>query len=162
MIKTALRAASLTALAAGALALGGLTAVPAAAGTAGPDRGAAAASAAIPLAASCPSGATCLWVNANFGGSSLYWVGNDNDFTLDQKLSGCRHVGFNDCASSAFNNGNSCTVYLWTSINYNGGYHSLSLGDFVDDFGSASGPPTGYGDPSFNDAVSSLHWCSPK
>jgi peptidase inhibitor family I36 len=116
-----------------------------------------------PLAVSqCPLQYTCLWVNAGYNGGPYISAINDSNFTGDSKLAGCTHVGFNDCASSAYNHGQNCTVYLWTAINYSGRYHRLALGDFVSDFASSASPPTGFSDPSFNDAVSSLHWCTPK
>lgn len=133
------------------------------AAVAGPGSAAGTASSAGQLAApSCQAGRTCLWPHANFRGSAYYFKGDYADFRRLSRPAGCTHAGFNDCASSAYNDGRQCTVYLWTSINYRGSYHSLSRGDYIVDFGSRSGPPAGYGDPSFNDSVSSLHWCTPR
>jgi peptidase inhibitor family I36 len=120
----------------------------------------AAAPAAAPMVSSCASSYTCLWANAGFLGGKLSKSGNDSDMTKDAKGSGCKHVGFNDCASSVQNRGKTCTVYLWTSIGYHGRYHSLAKGDEVSNFASSASPPAGFADPSFNDAVSSLHWCT--
>jgi hypothetical protein len=130
---------------------------------ASPERAAAATSSVAPLVLSCPVGDTCLWVDKNFGGYANGYSGSEPDFTVAGGwLPGCAHVEFNDCASSAWNNGQHCTVYLWTDVGYHGRYHSLGLGDAVSNFASSAGPPTGFADPSFNDAVSSLHWCTPR
>jgi hypothetical protein len=141
---------------AGALVFAGATAA-----SAGPPNVTGSSSAGTLAAPNCQSGRTCLWPSANFKGTAYFFQSNYADFSRLASVAGCTHTGFNDCVSSAYNDGQSCTVYLRKSINYKGDYHSLSLGDWIVNFGSSSGPPQGYGDPSFNDSVSSLSWCNP-
>lgn len=133
--------------------------VVAGAGVASADPAAPAAAAAR---SACPVQEICLWPDAGFRGGFYHNAGWDEDFTLYGRWAGCIHVGFNDCASSAFNHGQHCTVYLWTDINFRGRYHSLGAGDFVSNFASPDAPPAGFSDPSFNDQVSSLYWCRPR
>lgn len=116
----------------------------------------------VPLDLSqCRTEHACLWAHSGFRGGMLGRTQDENDFRTGASYTGCTHAGFNDCASSAYNNGISCTVYFFVNINYRGGYHSLSLGDWVTNFAVNQPPPAGYNDPSFNDAASSLKWCNP-
>jgi peptidase inhibitor family I36 len=118
-----------------------------------------AASSVLPSAASvhgCPSGDACFWPFKNFAGSRGAVSGNNPDFSrFPHTTSECHTGTWNDCIESVANNGTQCTVYWWTGANYTGRWHSLSRGDSVGDFA------TGYNDPSFNDVISSNHWCTP-
>ncbi|MFF8675997.1 peptidase inhibitor family I36 protein [Streptomyces sp. NPDC015242] len=111
-------------------------------------------------AETCPvdSGYACFWVN-NYRGGTMGKVSGDNEnYRNLSNSSGCtRYPGtWNDCISSVENQGRQCTVYFWTDANYQGRYHSLSIGDRVNDMA------VGWNDASFNDAISSNHWCSPR
>ncbi|MFF2470228.1 peptidase inhibitor family I36 protein [Streptomyces mirabilis] len=106
----------------------------------------------------CADGYACFWVNNNYNGTMGKVSGNNTNYLNLSNSSGCtKYPGtWNDCISSIDNNGTSgCKVFFWTGANYSGGYHSLSAGDAVYDFGAV------YGDPSFNDSISSNHWCQP-
>ncbi|WP_269854727.1 peptidase inhibitor family I36 protein [Streptomyces sp. RPT161] len=107
----------------------------------------------------CPvsSGYACFWVDSYRGGAMGKVSGNNSNYMNLSNSSGCTaYPGtWNDCISSIENQGTQCTVYFWTDAGYTGRYHSLSIGDRVDDFA------TGYNDPSFNDSISSNHWCTP-
>ncbi|MFG2126025.1 peptidase inhibitor family I36 protein [Streptomyces sp. NPDC048710] len=121
---------------------------------------AAQASTSGPQVTGCPqdSGYACFWVNSYRGGTMGKVSGNNTNYMNVSNSSGCTaYPGtWNDCISSIENQGRSCKVYFWTDANYQGRYHSLSIGDRVDDFA------VGYHDPDFNDSISSNHWCQPK
>jgi hypothetical protein len=105
----------------------------------------------------CPSGDACFWVNDDYQGTMGHVAGNNPNFMNLSNSSGCTaYPGtWNDCISSLDNNGTECVVYFWTDANYKGSYHSVALGDKIWDFGAV------YNDPSFNDSISSNHWCNP-
>lgn len=108
------------------------------------------------------AGFACFWVNNNFGGTRGRVAGDNPNYLNLSNSSGCtQYPGtWNDCISSIRNDGTECTIWFWTDANYQGRSHSLSRGDEVPDFALA--PPTGYSDPSFNDSISSNHWCTAK
>lgn len=147
------------------LFVGGLVGVLAAAGLAAPAGAAPRKGATedVGILASCgAAGYACFWVNANFGGTRGRVAGNNSNYLNLSNSSGCTAYRgtWNDCISSIRNDGTQCTVYFWTDAGYRGRYHSLSRGDQVANFGAA--PPAGYGDPAFNDTISSNHWCTPR
>jgi hypothetical protein len=107
----------------------------------------------------CAPGNVCVYPNANYRGAALASPRDEPDYTKWSPGSDCSKPTFSDCASSVENAGRQCTVYLWTDVGYKGRYHSLAKGDRVADFSSKT---SGYKDPSFNDTVSSHHWCKPK
>lgn len=106
------------------------------------------------------SGTACFWPYKNGVGALGEVVDNNSDFTKLYNSSGCANHNWNDCISSIMNGGTQCTVYFWTGVGYSGKYHSLALGDAVWDF-SLPTSEGGYNDPSFNDSISSDHWCTP-
>jgi hypothetical protein len=109
------------------------------------------------------TGYACFWAWKNEVGTVGKVSGNNSDFRdlYYSTGTGCTNHNWNDCISSIMNGGTQCTVYFWTSVGYTGQYHSLGLGDSVDDF-SLPASEGGYGDASFNDAISSNHWCTPR
>jgi hypothetical protein len=104
----------------------------------------------------CPSTYACFWVDNYASGTMGKVSGNNTNYMNVTNSSGCtKYPGtWNDCISSLDNNGTSCTVYFWTNASYGGRYHSLAIGDAVYDFG------IDYNDSSFNDSISSNHWCT--
>jgi hypothetical protein len=68
----------------------------------------------------------------------------------------CPTGTWNDCLSSAFNNGNVDGVRLWEDAGYTGGNVCLSLGSTIVDMGGLS---LSNGDPA-NDRISSNSWVS--
>jgi len=106
----------------------------------------------------CPSGDACFWTDSGWNGTMGHVSGNNPNFRDLHNSSGCFHFPgtWDDCVESNDNNGNSCTVYFWTGASYTGRFHSLAVGDAVDDFGLF------YSDPTFNDSISSNHWCTSK
>ena len=106
----------------------------------------------------CPSGYACFWPFKHFAGGMGKVSGDNPDFRKFQHTTSECHTGtWDNCIESIANRGNSgCTVYWWTGVGYSGRWHSLGAGDGVGDFDVV------YNDPSFNDAISSNHWCTPK
>jgi Peptidase inhibitor family I36 len=109
-------------------------------------------------AVTCPSTEVCVYSDIDYRGTVMHVPYSVSDYTAWSPVT-CKNPSFSDCASSVINAGTSCTVYLWTDINYKGYYHSLAKGDRVPDVTSKT---TGFHDPNFNDKVSSHHWCTPK
>jgi hypothetical protein len=111
--------------------------------------------------ATCGTTHVCVWARINYLGSKYETGRNQSNYHNVSAGSDCtKDPGtLNDCISSVANYGTSCVVYLHVDSGYRGRYHRVGLGDAVPNF--ASPPPTGYGDPSFNDQISSHHWCTP-
>ncbi|WP_405093745.1 peptidase inhibitor family I36 protein [Micromonospora sp. NBC_01392] len=96
----------------------------------------------------CPDEHVCLWWDRNFTG--LRWQGKYDNSSIGTA---------NDKASSAFNNGRTCWVYLWTDPGYAGTNLPMALGAYRAYMNTDPGPsPVG----SWEDIVSSVHWCSPR
>lgn len=125
------------------------TSMAGAAGTTSTAGAPAAAPAAAP--SGCPAQYACFWKNANFNDGPGKVKGDNEDFRALAHGS-CPSGTWNDCISSIYNNGRSCTVFFFKDINYRGEKHSLGLGDSVSDISRwVSG---------FNDQISSNRWCS--
>ena len=96
----------------------------------------------------CPGEYICLWHDRDFAGSR--WQGKNNNATLGS--------GDNQ-ASSLFNNGQHCNAWVWSDTNYAGVSWEIPLGTYRAFLNSNPGPsPVG----SWEDVISSVHWCSPR
>jgi hypothetical protein len=111
-----------------------------------------------PLGTGCSGGLACFWSNVSRGGNKGEVADNNSNYLNLHNSWGCtRFPGtWNDCIMSIANSGIQCRVYFWTNAGYKGRYHSLEMGDSVDNFGTDP-----YYDPSFANAISSNHWCTP-
>jgi hypothetical protein len=79
--------------------------------------------------ASCPASYLCVWVNSNFGGDRGKFEDKNTNWT-EFKDHECYYPAaahdadgtWNDCASSAYDNGTSSTPYavVWQNVNYSG------------------------------------------
>jgi hypothetical protein len=101
----------------------------------------------------CTATYLCIWDQGNFQGARGLIHGNKPHYTaLTTSSSICGEAvpahTWNDCVSSIANSGAS-TVRLYVHANYLGHYHNLGVGDAVGNF------RVEYGDPAFNDAISS-------
>jgi hypothetical protein len=95
----------------------------------------------------CPQKFVCAWWDRNFTGRR--WQGeNDNwDMNVSDKQ-----------ASSVFNNGRTCDVWLWTEDRYTGDSLYLYKGSRLAYLNENPGPsPVG----SWEDVIQSAHWCTP-
>jgi Peptidase inhibitor family I36 len=106
-------------------------------------------------ASAAPAGCTatflCLYPDPGYSGGFGHVAGNNSNFNrLPTSTHNCGNGTWNDCISSAFNDGTSCTVWLWSAAGYSGRKLSIARG-------------TGYRNLStvnFDDVTSSNHWCT--
>jgi hypothetical protein len=99
----------------------------------------------------CPAGALCIYPDPGYSGGLGTLYGNNPDFTrLPTSTHNCGNGTWDNCVSSAFNNGTQCTVYLFSGYSYTGVKHTLSRGDGYYNFH----------DVGFDDTLSSNRWCS--
>lgn len=138
----------LVAAAAMALVAGGVVAVPAAAEPTG--------DVSVAAREDCGAGNFCAWVNPGFNDGPGQWPGNAPNYTKW----GHRSCGlgslwtWTNCATSVYNHGNSCTVTIYSDINYRGAYIVLPRGSYLADM-RADRMSDG---ASANDRVSSHAW----
>ena len=67
--------------------------------------------------AGCPSGALCFWNARNFTGGPGKLFGRNANWSAFGHAS-CPSGTWNNCASSAYNNGVSCDSVMWDGTNY--------------------------------------------
>ena len=103
------------------------------------------------LPAGCTATYLCIYPDPGYSGGFGHFSGDNTNWNnFSTSTNNCGNGTWNDCISSAFNDGTSCTVWLWTDANYQGSTHSIARG-------------TGYSrlaDVGLNDNVSSNHWCT--
>ncbi|WP_412739869.1 peptidase inhibitor family I36 protein [Krasilnikovia sp. MM14-A1259] len=99
----------------------------------------------------CPEKYLCFWASPNYHDGPGMVKDDNEDFRKLPHIS-CRTGTWDNCISSVVNNGQRCTVYMWSGLNYGGSYHSLAIGNEKPDLSQWY----------FNDAISSNHWCTPK
>ncbi|GAB3441927.1 hypothetical protein GCM10027436_26980 [Actinophytocola sediminis] len=99
---------------------------------------------------SCDAGFVCFWSAAYYGGVRGQLAGNNANWSAFPRpeCGAISNYTWNDCASSAFNNGTQCTAYLYRA----GGY--VDLGVIL-----PRGTGVNYFNQANNDAVSSNDWC---
>jgi peptidase inhibitor family I36 len=108
----------------------------------------------------CGSGNFCAWDNYNYSGGPGQWSGNASNYT-SWNHTGCGFTSlytWDNCASSVFNNGNSCNITLYDDINYNSadGYYNLARGGHLADLRIDQMTRGG----AMNDRISSHKWCT--
>lgn len=101
--------------------------------------------------AGCPSSYFCFYADPDYSGGMGKVQGNNTHFSsFHTSTHNCGNGNWNDCVSSVFNNGTSCTVFLWSDADYQGkvlplvrnqGYRNLKT-------------------QAFDDVLSSNHWCT--
>jgi hypothetical protein len=104
--------------------------------------------------ADCPGGYVCFWVHAYYQGPMGKLAGNNLSWGAFPQ-SQCATDTWEDCASSTFNNGNSCAVDLYTGRAYTGYNLWEQRGSYRDNL-ALNRAPDGQ---SFNDRISSNVWC---
>ena len=108
----------------------------------------------------CDSGSFCAWDNYNYSGGPGQWPGNADNYS-HWGHRGCG-VGslwtWDNCASSVYNNGNSCNIQLYDDINYNtaDGYYNLAKGGHLADLRKDKMTDG----KAMNDRISSHKWCA--
>jgi hypothetical protein len=108
----------------------------------------------------CESGSFCAWDNYNYSGGPGQWSGNADNYS-HWGHSGCGLGSlwtWDNCASSVYNNGNSCNIQLYDDIKYSTahGYYNLAKGGHLADLRKdkmTDGKP-------MNDRISSHQWCA--
>ncbi|MCW8102079.1 peptidase inhibitor family I36 protein [Streptomyces tauricus] len=95
----------------------------------------------------CGSGNFCFWPNAGYSpaGNPGELSGRNADWSVFSR-SACPNGNWDNCASSDYNNGNSCEAIVWTGKSYSGSAGIVYRGT-GGDFNS-----------TFNNAVSSNSW----
>ncbi|MER5897561.1 peptidase inhibitor family I36 protein [Streptomyces sp. NPDC001876] len=121
---------------------------------------AAAASTGVGTLAAAPAGCTagnlCFWVNDNWNDGPGQLYGNNADWGV-YSHSTCSTGTWEDCASSLYNNGNSCVASVYFLENYQTPKLSISR---QSGYNSLSAVPLGYGvDGNWNDNIRSNKWC---
>jgi hypothetical protein len=108
--------------------------------------------------ADCPSSWFCVWVDVDFVGGPGKWQGNESNYT-NWLHGGCgvRSLWtWDNCASSVFNNGQSCNLTFYDGINFAGAWYNLPRGSFLafmtQDLMSDQA--------NANDRISSHKWCT--
>jgi hypothetical protein len=95
----------------------------------------------------CPKGFVCAWFDRNFTGRR--WQGEHDNWDM---------YPANKVASSVYNNGRRCDVWLWTEQSYTGHALYLYRGSRLAYLNQNPGPsPVG----SWEDVIQSNHWCTP-
>jgi Peptidase inhibitor family I36 len=99
----------------------------------------------------CPSTYFCFYADPDFSGGMGKVAGNNTHFSaFPTSTHNCGNGNWNDCVSSAFNNGRSCTVFLWSDANYAGRLLAIGRGTGYTNLRSVN----------FDDILSSNHWCT--
>jgi len=98
-------------------------------------------------------GSLCFWVDIGWGGHKGHVAGNNGNWGVFPQAQ-CNGGTWNDCASSAFNDGNFDAVRLRQDINGGGGFFCIARGLGYSDFRKLHFS-NGAG---LNDAVSSNYW----
>jgi hypothetical protein len=111
----------------------------------------AADAAAAPQAApvGCPSGSLCVWNNPGFTDGP----GTPNGTWFNFPHPTCPNGTWADCASSIYNNGNSCTARVWSSAGFGGPSLSITRGTSIANLGAISA-----GGTNWNDNIESSAW----
>lgn len=105
----------------------------------------------------CPQYFVCAWVDRNFTGPMGRWE-HDNADWGDFPNSNCGNGTWDDCASSVYNHGQTCDVWLWSGVIYTGSSLYLYRGSRLAFLNVNPGPsPVG----SWEDIIKSNHWCTP-
>lgn len=98
-------------------------------------------------------GDLCFWVNIGWGGAKGHVAGNNGNWAVFPQAQ-CAGGTWNDCASSAFNDGNFDAVRLRQDINGGGGFFCIPKGVGYSNFTRLSFS----NGANLNDAVSSNYW----
>jgi hypothetical protein len=101
--------------------------------------------------AGCSATYLCIYPDPGYSGGFGEFSGNNtnwNDYTTSKN--NCGNGTWNDCVSAAYNDGTSCTVWLWTNAGYTGRSLSIARGTGYSNLASVN----------FDDTTSSNHWCT--
>lgn len=123
-----------------------------------PSAGAAAPATAGILAApsGCTAGNLCFWVHDNWVDGPGRLDGNNADWGV-YSHSTCQTGTWEDCASSLYNNGNSCTAHVYYLEDYQTPKLNISR---QTGYNSLSAVALGYGVAgNWNDNIRSNNWC---
>jgi hypothetical protein len=101
----------------------------------------------------CPASYVCFWVDAYYSGPMGKFQGNNANWG-SYTQSSCQTGTWENCASSTFNNGNSCAVNLYMGRSYDGSYLWEQRGSFRDNLAY----DLDQNGKSFNDTISSNYW----
>ncbi|WP_420313611.1 peptidase inhibitor family I36 protein [Actinopolymorpha alba] len=95
----------------------------------------------------CPAGYLCAWVDTDYRGRMGQWSGNNRHWSAFSN-STCQTGSWNDCASSARNNGRYCDVLMYEHAGYGGTPWLLWRGEGQSNLGRRGA----------NDKISSNSW----
>jgi hypothetical protein len=110
-----------------------------------------AASPASAAPAGCSSTYFCFYADPDYSGGMGKVQGNNRHFSaFNTSTHNCGNGNWNDCVSSAYNNGTQCTVFLWSDADYRGRVLALARGQGYRNLRSVN----------FDDVLSSNHWCT--
>jgi Peptidase inhibitor family I36 len=98
-------------------------------------------------------GDLCFWVNIGWGGAKGHVAGNNGNWAVFPQAQ-CAGGTWNDCASSAFNDGNFDAVRLRQDVNGGGGFFCIPKGVGYSNFTRLAFS----NGANLNDAVSSNYW----
>jgi hypothetical protein len=106
----------------------------------------------------CPSGYVCAWSDRDFTGARKDMQYNNSSWSWT--TGACPQTGtWLNCASSVYNNGRNCDVWLWSGTNYSGQALYLYRTSRLAFLNQNAGPsPVG----SWEDIIKSNHWCRSK
>ncbi|MDI1461183.1 peptidase inhibitor family I36 protein [Catellatospora sp. KI3] len=103
----------------------------------------------------CPEEYVCAWVDRDFTGPMKQMKYDNPSWNWTQ--SSCGSGTWMNCASSVYNHGKNCDVWLWSGTNYTGQALYLYKTSRLAFLNSNPGPsPVG----SWEDIIKSNHWCS--
>lgn len=94
----------------------------------------------------CTATNVCFWNGTNYSDGPGRLSGSNSNWTAFSHSS-CPTGTWNDCASSVYNNGTSCSANLWTTANYGGSRLTLGIGSGQTALSS-----------TMNNAISSNNW----
>ncbi|WP_329205796.1 peptidase inhibitor family I36 protein [Streptomyces sp. NBC_00683] len=115
----------------------------------------------LAVPAGCTAGNLCFWVNDNWNDGPGRLYGDNPDWGV-YSHSTCQTGTWADCASSVYNNGNSCTATVYYLENYRAPKLTISR---QSGYSSLSAVQLGYDDDgnwvpgNWNDNIRSNKWC---
>ncbi|WP_173019503.1 peptidase inhibitor family I36 protein [Streptomyces alkaliphilus] len=95
----------------------------------------------------CSATNVCFWSGTNYSGAGPGQLSGANPNWAVFSNSSCPGGNWENCASSVYNNGTSCSAVLWTSRNYSGARLTLARGSGQTRLSS-----------TMNNAISSNSW----
>jgi hypothetical protein len=99
----------------------------------------------------CPATYFCFYADPGYSGGMGKVQGDNANFkAFSTSTHNCGNGNWDNCVSSAYNNGTRCTVFLWSDAGYRGKMLTLAKGQGYSNLKSVN----------FDDTLSSNHWCT--